>query len=194
MSLFHPHAGYQVHETAEGVSVDLPSPRRPLTALALVGWLAGWAVGVVFVAQQFTGGERLDADRVFLLAWAVVWLLAGFAAMGYVTWLVAGRERITLRAAKLVVWYGVGAWGVGRTYPVAGITELRPFGRELAPVLAAGLDIAGRGASGVRFRCQGRVVLCARALDERAARALIELLRLHADFGERAGHSESPAA
>ena len=192
--MLHPHAGYQVHETAEGVAVDLPSPRRPLTAVALVAWLAGWAVGVMFVIQQFTGGERLDSDRVFLLAWAAIWVFAGFAAIGYVTWLVAGRERITLGATTLKVWYGVGRWGFGHSYAVADITELRPFGRELAPVLAAGLDLAGRGASGVRFRCEGRVVLCARALDERAARALIELLRLHADFGERAGRSESPAA
>lgn len=194
MSVLRQPSAYRVRETTAGVVIELPSPRRPITILALTAWLAGWVVGLAFMLQQYRGGEPFDADRVFLVAWAGVWLVAGLGATGYLAWLVAGRERITLAGSGLTVWRGVARWGVRHEYPVAGITELRPFGREVPPLLAAGLDLAGRGSSGVRFRCGGRVVRCARALDEHAARALVDVLRSHAPFPAAPGHPERPAA
>jgi hypothetical protein len=191
---FPPRTGYRVIDAGPGLAVEMPSPRRPLTALALCGWLAGWAVGDVFVAQQFAGGEVFGPERAFLVAWALVWALAGVAAAAYVAWLLAGRERVTLAGGMLTLWSGIGPWGIGHAYPVAEIRELRPFGREVAPVLAAGLELAGRGASGVRFRHGDRVVRFARALDEPAARALVELMRAHPGFARGAERSEQPAA
>ncbi len=194
MSITHSHAVFKVRDVPGGIVVDLPSPRRILTALVVGMWLAGWLVGVSFVAQQLREAEPRAVDRVFLVAWAIVWLAAGVFAFGYLFWLLAGRERVTLREGRLRIWRGV--WGVGfaREYPAAGISELRTFGRELVPLLALGLDLSGQGASGVRFRCGGRVVRFARALDEHSAHALVDRLRAGPPFARQPGAPVEPAA
>lgn len=172
-----PQSAFRVSDVPGGIVVDLASPRRLLTAIIVGLWLAGWIVGLSFALQQFRGGEVLDSDRVFLLAWSAIWLAAGVFAILYLAWLVAGRERVTLREGRLSIWRGV--WGVGyaREFAASGVEELRTFGRDVVPLLAAGLDFAGQGASGVRFRCAGHVVRFARALDEPEAHALVDRLR-----------------
>ena len=192
MSILKPHVSTRVMETAAGLVVEVPSPRRPLSVVLLAGWLAAWVIGLGFVSQQFVQGDGMGRDWVFLIAWAVLWVGAGVAAAGYLAWLVAGFERITLSEGVLGIRRSVGRVGITRTYPLANVTELRTFGRDVAPVLAAALGLAGRGASGVRFRCGDRVVLFARALDEPAAHALIDVLRAHYAFPGSHGHQ--PAA
>jgi hypothetical protein len=177
VSIGHPHAGFHVSEIPGGLVVDLSSPRRWLTATLVGAWLAGWVVGLAFIVQQFRGGESVGPDRVFLLAWAVMWLVAGGWAFAYLAWLLAGHERVTLEGGRLRIWRGVWRFGIARDYDIAGIGELRTFGRDVVPLLAIGLDFAGQGASGVRFRYAGRVVRFARALDEPSAHALVDRLR-----------------
>jgi hypothetical protein len=182
----------RITEAAEGLVVELPSPRRPVAVVLLAGWLAAWVVGLGFVSQQFAEGGGSGRDWVFLIGWAGSWLAAGAAGAAYLSWLLAGRERITLAADELRIRRGVWRFGITRRYPLAKVTELRTFGRELAPVLSVALGLAGRGASGVRFRCGGRVVLFARALEEPAAHALVDRLRARHAFPRAAGRQ--PAA
>ncbi len=173
-------AAFHVREIPGGIEVDLSSPRRPLTALVVAAWLVGWAVGLLFVVQQFRTGESAGLDLVFLIGWSAIWLAAGPLAFAYLMWLLAGRERVTLREPTLRIWRGVWRIGFARQYALADIRELRTFGRDLVPLLAAGLDLAGQGASGVRFRVGHRIVRFARALDETAAHALVaRLLAAH---------------
>jgi hypothetical protein len=194
LSLVHPHPEYQIHEAPGELVIDLPSPRRPLTAFVITLWLAGWAVGMSFVVQQFRSGGAATADRPFLLAWAGTWLAAGVCACAWLAWLVAGRERVTVRADALHIRRWILAWGVTRAYPLSTISELRTFGREVPPLLAAGLDITGRGASGVRFRCGPRVVRFARALDEHAAHAVVDVIRARLPLGQSSHDHATTAA
>jgi len=199
VSIVHPHSGFRVIEREDALVVELPSPRRPVTALALSLWLVGWAFGLAFIVRQFEPGDPTPTDRGFLLVWGAAWLLAGGVVMAWLAWLVAGSERVTLSADALQLEYGGFGRYLGRRYPLDGIRELRTFGREVPPLLAAGLDFTGRGASGVRFRNGERVVRFARALDEHAAHALVARLRTRHAFGEGpapspGGRSESPAA
>ena len=194
MSILKPHVSARVLETAAGLVVEVPSPRRPVAVVLLAGWLAAWVIGLGFVSQQFAQGDGIGRDWAFLIAWAVLWLAAGVATAGYLAWLVAGFEHITLADGVLSIRRSVGAVGITRTYPLANVTELRTFGREVEPVTAAALGLAGRGASGVRFRCGDRVVFFARALDEPAAHALIDVLRAHYAFPGSHGRPSVPAA
>ena len=193
MSSGHPHAVFHVREVPGGIVVDLPSPRRLLTAMIVGLWLAGWIVGLSFALQQFRGGDDLGPDRLFLFVWSVCWLGAGVFAILYLAWLLAGRERVTLAGGRLRIWRGVWRFGLAHDYAAAGIRELRTFGRDLVPLLAAGLDFTGQGASGVRFRCDGRVVRFARALDEPAAHALVDRLRACHAFHGLGGAPDDPA-
>ena len=194
MSLVHPHTGFHEHDTANGVVLELPAPRRPVAVVLLAVWLAAWVVGLGFVSQQLVQGDGIGPDALFLVVWAVVWVLAGAVSAAYLAWLVAGRERITLAADELCIRRGVGRLGVTHTYATADVHELRTFGRELSPLLAAGMDLAGRGSSGVRFRYRDDVVLFARALDEHAAHALVERLLAHHAFPDAHGHQPPTVA
>jgi len=185
---------FQVREVAGGLVVDLTSPRRFLTALIVAAWLVGWAIGVAFLLQQLRGGEAMGPDRWFLYGWSVAWLAAGGFAAGYLAWLVAGRERVTLDGERLRIWRGVGRLGVTHDFPLGAIHELRTFGRDVVPLLAVGLDFAGAGASGVRFRFDGRVVRFARALEEPEAHALVDRLRAAYPFPRGSDARVEPAA
>lgn len=174
-----------------GLVVDLPSPRRPVTVAILSLWLVGWAFGLVFMVQQLLLPGPFSLDRAFLLAWMLAWAAAGVGVVGYMAWLLAGRERVLLEGGSLVIRRGVlGAWWT-RRWPLAGIRRLRTFGREIPPVIALGLDVSGRGAAGVRFECGGHVVRFARTLSEHDARAIVELLRARHDF-DRDPHGDEP--
>ena len=190
MTLRTHHSPFEIREVPDGIVVDLSSPRRLLTALVVALWLAGWVVGLAFTVQQLGAGEEPATDRAFLLAWAIAWVAAGAYALARLAWLLAGHERVTLAAGRLRIWRGVGRVGLARDYALARIRELRTFGRELTPVLAAGLDVSGHGASGVCFRYGRRVVRFARALDEPSAHVLADRLRAAHPFD---GHSTSPA-
>jgi hypothetical protein len=162
--------------------VDLPSPKRPATVGILAFWLAGWGFGLAFMVQQLFSPGPFGLDRVFLLAWMLLWAAAGAGVIGYMAWLVAGRERVLLASNALVIRRGV--WGVGwtRRWRLESIHRLRTFGREIPPMIALSLDVAGRGASGVRFESGGQVVRFARTLSEHDARAVVELLRARHSF------------
>jgi len=193
VSKVQPRTIYRVAERGDDLVIDLPSPRRPVTAFVVGVWLVGWGVGLVFVVQQFQTGEPTRADQLFLAGWLAVWLAAGAAALAWLGWLLVGRERVTLTPQEIRIRHGVFGRGVTRRYALAGLSELRTFGREVPPLLAAGLDFAGRGASGVRFRHGGRVVRFARALDESSAHALVDVLRTRLSAGRSEGRSQ-PAA
>ena len=161
---------------------DLPSPRRPVTIGVLSLWLVGWGFGLAFMAQPLTSPGPFTIDRAFLLAWMILWAGAGLGVVGYLAWLVVGREQLFLEPEYLVIRRGVwGRWWT-RRWRLDSIRRLRPFGREVPPVIAFGLDVAGRGASGVRFESGGHVVRFARALGESEARGIVELLRARYDF------------
>jgi hypothetical protein len=171
--------------------VDLPSPRRPVTVGVLAFWLVGWAFGLTFMVQQLASPGPFSLDRAFLLAWMLLWGAAGLGVIAYLAWLLAGRERVLLERDALAIRRGV--WGIWwtRRWPLDSIHKLRTFGREISPVIAFGLDMAGRGASGVRFESGGHVVRFARTLSEHDARAIVDMLRARHAFGAAPPHDES---
>lgn len=184
----------QVHETSEQVTFDMPAPRRPLMAFFMASWLVGWAYGIVFMSQQFFSGAPFGADRIFLAVWCGFWLAAGGWGATWLAWLLAGRERVTLDRTSLRIRKSVFEVGFTATYPLSGITQLRTFGREVPPLLAAGLNFTGRGASGVRFSLRNRTVRFARALDELTARSVVDTMRAHHPFDDTVAVPVKPAA
>lgn len=190
----HPESEPRGREAPAGeIVADLPSPRRPVTVGILSLWLIGWAFGVVFMVQQLLSPGPFSLDRVFVLGWMLLWAAAGVVVIAYMTWLLSGRERISLEDHALVIRRGVfGLWWTQR-WPLESIHRLRTFGREIPPMIALSLDFSGRGATGVRFESGGRVVRFARMLNEHDARAVVELLRARHDF-DREPHGHAPGS
>lgn len=182
-----PHAG----EPGPLVS-DLPSPRRPVTAAVLGVWLGGWAFGLAFMVQQLRAPGPFGGDDVFLLLWLLAWIAAGLGVIAYLAWLLAGRECVWLAGDQLLIRRSVFGLGHTRRWPLESIHHLRTFGREIPPMIALSLDVAGSGASGVRFESRGRVVRFARSLRESEARAIVLRLRALHDFDGPAGGTPHP--
>lgn len=182
-----PHAG----EPGPLVS-DLPSPRRPVTAAVLGVWLGGWAFGLAFMVQQLRAPGPFGGDDVFLLLWLLAWIAAGLGVIAYLAWLLLGRERVWIADGRLVLRRAVGPLGVTRRWPLESIHHLRTFGREIPPMIAFSLDLAGSGASGVRFESGGRVIRFARSLTEHDARAIVLRLRARIDLDGPAGGTPHP--
>ena len=171
--------------------VDVPAPRRPVTVGVLSLWLVGWAFGIAFMTQQLASPGPFTIDRAFLLAWMMLWAAAGLGVIVHLAWLTAGRERVLVDGPYLVIRRGVGRVAWDRRWRLDSIRRLRPFGREVPPMIALGLDVAGRGASGVRFESGDRVVRFARSLGETDARAVVDLLRARHNFEREAPGRES---
>jgi hypothetical protein len=184
----------QIQETPQRVVFDMPAPRRPLMAALMALWLVGWAYGIVFMSQQFFSGAPFGVDRLFPAVWCAIWLAAGGWGATWLAWLLAGRERVTVENGELRIRQSVLGAGFTSTYPLSRITQLRTFGREVPPLLAAGLNFTGRGASGVRFCARNRTVRFARALDELTARSVVDTLRAHHPFDDTVAVPVKPAA
>ena len=187
---------FDLHVTKPGTSpgelvVDLPAPRRPVTVGVLSLWLVGWAFGIAFMTQQLSSPGPFTIDRAFLLAWMLLWAGAGLGVIVHLAWLTAGREHVLVDGPYLVIRRGVGRLAWDRRWRLDSIRRLRPFGREVPPMIALGLDVAGRGASGVRFESGDRVVRFARSLGESDARAVVDLLRARHNFEREAPGRES---
>lgn len=171
--------------------VDLPAPRRPVTVGVLSLWLVGWGFGIAFMAQQLSAPGPFSIDRAFLLAWMLLWAGAGLGVIAYLAWLTVGRECVLIDGEHLLIRHGVWRLSWARRWRLDSIRRLRPFGRGVPPVIALGLDVAGRGASGVRFESGDRVVRFARSLSESDARAVVDLLRARYRFDDGAAGRES---
>lgn len=171
--------------------LDLPSPRRPVAIGVLLLWLGSWVLGLAFLLQQLPAGGRFGFEGAFVLVWTLLWAVAGCGAIVYLAWLIAGRERVSLEGDSLVIRRGVAVVWRTRRWRLDSIHRLRTFGREISPVIALGLEVAGQGASGVRFESAGRVVRFARSLSEPDARAVVRLLEARCGFAREAGGLES---
>lgn len=174
------HADPFVRSTDEGhgaMELSLPAAGRPLDALIVLAWLAGWGLGLWAILQFVATGDIGSGEGSSLADWALVWALAGTCALVRLAWLMVGRERVTVSAGTLSIWRGIVGLGVTHSYPLGEVEDLHSIRHDLDTLPEAGIEWKHRGASGVRFRFAGRVVRFAHALDEAAAVEVVDRMR-----------------
>jgi hypothetical protein len=105
------HGQAAVQRTADGVEVALPAPRQRYMIAFMVWWVASslWAVA-----------RHVDDGPIALIGVPFLGL-----ALGGLAWTLAGRERLTVTPAEVLLWRGVGPVGRTRRCDRARVGNLR---------------------------------------------------------------------
>jgi hypothetical protein len=150
-----------------GIELSIPSRRNYFIAAFMAFWLCCWAFGLVAVTHQLLHPTE-HTPRLFLAAWLGGWILGGGFAILALSWMLAGRERVTVANDALTIRREVSALGWSRHYELSAVRNLRvvdnplptpfgfdrrdPFGLSSGPFVfdygarsrtfGAGLDVA----------------------------------------------------
>jgi len=114
-----------VEKDRSGLSITIKTYKNWFLVFFLPIWLTGWTVGGIAAIHALVRGP----DRNPFL---VVWLCGWFAGEILVTlnwlWNVFGREVVSVRAGAFVHRREVWGYGLERSYPVQGVSNLRASG------------------------------------------------------------------
>jgi len=116
----------QIEESANGLKIMLPAPRKwPVLMLIGLGvplWAAGLLATLTAIVRGGSGG---GVSVLMLLLWLAAWLIAGLCIVGCALWMLGGREIIAVSEGKLILrreWRGCGR---ERGFKLTHITNLR---------------------------------------------------------------------
>jgi hypothetical protein len=120
-----------------------------------------------------------------LLFWLLLWTAAGLVALYVWLWRLAGKERILLGTSTLRVKRDILGFGGTRVYELRKIRGLRVVPR---PAGSANRDVTARisGLAGgaIEFEYENRAIQFGFAIDETAARTIVERMRQRYAFAE----------
>lgn len=123
--ILDPHAGRStIHETPNGISLEVPALKKPLQLLFLGAWLCMWSLGWVTVFGILLSGVA-GPGGLFLLLWFVGWTIGGLWAIGNFGWMAIGREIITFNTQGINIARKLGPFSRNWNCSAAHISELR---------------------------------------------------------------------
>ena len=167
----------------DGVELVIPAKRNLFVMLFLLAWLGGWAFGEFSALGQLSS-ER-GAPALFILFWLLAWTVGGAFAVSVFSWMLAGRERITLGPRILGIRREIFGVGLTREYDLAHVRNLRvsaaihdPFG------WTAGARFWGVGGGLVTFDYGAKAVRIAAGIDEPEAAQIVQELRARHAFAQ----------
>ena len=176
-----PSARSSVLDTPDGLTINIPARRNWFAILFLGFWLCGWAFGEVSVIRELATG-KFKGSSLFLIGWLGAWTVGGGAAIYFWTWMLAGREIVTLAPTLLGVRRDILGFGRSREYDLPSIRNLRidrsPIdnnlsGNALSRSMFGGTIAFDYGAKTFRF---------GGGIDEAEASQLIERLKSRYPF------------
>lgn len=158
-----------------GLCFAIPARRQWFAMVFLAIWLVGWGCGEVFAIWALFSGKALS---LFLVAWLSIWTFAGgLAALSWL-WMVAGRERVTLKADRLVHRYELFGFGRTREYDLSSVRDLRVSPESFNRWNTGGSMRAwGLGGGMVAFDYGARTVRFAAGVDEAEGKMIVERIR-----------------
>ena len=89
-------------------------------------------MGEIFAISQLFNEIFKSPDKglpvrvdLFLLFWLIGWTIAGIAVFGFLAWMIAGKEVITLTSEALIIEKGVFKLGKSKHYLLSDVKNLR---------------------------------------------------------------------
>ena len=136
-----PKERHTVQDDGATLRISIPSRKNTLYLIFIGFWLAGWAVGEIFVGGMVIAGiisllfdmpaiagveaTGLAGGGVFILAWLVLWTVGGgFALYGFF-WQLVGKEIVTVSYEGIITQRAVLRLGRKKEYLATHIKELR---------------------------------------------------------------------
>ncbi len=162
-------------DTPEGLEVVIPVRRNPFLTLFLGAWLLGWGFGELAAFHDIVSGGKAWGERSFGVFFLIAWTIAGGFALFAWMWMAAGRERVRLSAAALVIRREVFGVGQDRDYDLAHVQNLRVAASSFNPFdLSAGLYFWGLGGGLLAFDYGAKTIRFGAAVEEAEARLILE--------------------
>ncbi len=172
-------SGFRCETLAEGVRIQIPTPRNWFVLIVLPFWLCGWVFGegamIWKLADIFRSGGTPDA---LLFVWLVGWTLAGIFGGVLLLWFLFGVEVVEVLGQTLTIAQKLGPFVRRRSFDIAQIRDLRLAPLECDPenpsgsfaLKGYGMIAFDYGAGSCRFGAvadEGEAMLVLRQLRER---------------------------
>jgi len=95
----------KIKDIINGYKIEIPAPRNWFVIIFMTAWLGGWAMGWFFaftsIVQDFSNGW--DGINFFLLFWLTGWTVGGAFVIKTLTWMILGKEIITIKNGQLEI-------------------------------------------------------------------------------------------
>ncbi|HEX3067413.1 MAG TPA: hypothetical protein VHX14_02480 [Thermoanaerobaculia bacterium] len=137
-------------ETAGGSPAVVIPGRLRLVAIFLLFWVSFWTYGGITTIRALRDSLNQGKPEWFLAVWLIGWSAGELMVLGILSYMLAGRETITLRPSQMELRLQIAAWGFSRQYDITKVQNARvstTAGRNQFPAALA-FDY---GAKTIRF-------------------------------------------
>jgi hypothetical protein len=174
-----------VSDGPEGLTFVVPSRRQWFGILFLPVWLIGWLLGEVFALREVVSGK---GPVPFLLVWLTMWTLGGgLAALSWL-WMVAGKERLTVKPGVLVHRFELFSLHRTREYDLSEVRNLKVSPESFNPWnMGAGFKMWGIGGGVVAFDYGAKTIRVAASVDEAEGRMIVGRIQQRCGIANSAG-------
>ena len=119
-----------LNETIRGFEIVIPAKKNWFVIIFMSAWLGGWLMGEIFALGAVTGllgfgSSKAAPAGLFLLFWLVAWTAGGFFAIRTWTWLIAGKEIITVQHGQISVEKKGALFSQPKTYDLNEVKKIR---------------------------------------------------------------------
>jgi hypothetical protein len=113
-----------------------------------------------------------------MVAWFVVWTVAGVLAVYAWLWQVMGKEIVTVRDGILTLRRDIGGFGLNKVYDLDQVRELRAEPAVFDPMdLSMALQLWGIGGGAIAFDYEGKTRRFGIGLDETEAKQAVAAIK-----------------
>ncbi len=170
-------SGFRCETLAEGVRIQIPTPRNWFVLIVLPFWLCGWIFGegamIWKLADIFRSGGTPDA---LLFVWLGGWTLAGIFGALLLLWFLFGVEVIEVLGPKLTIIQKMGPLVRRKSFEIAQIRDLRLASLDCDSVNSSG-SFALKGYGMIAFDYGANTCRFGAVADEGEALLVLRQLR-----------------
>lgn len=167
-----------ITETPGSLRLVIPYSRSWVVTGFLGFWLCAWAVAEVVIPFRFLQGEEPTSEWPLLVAWLVVWTVAGIMAVYAWCWQVMGKEIVIVEDGRLTLRRDIGGVGWNRVYDEEKVRALRAEPVAFDPLdLSMALQLWGIGGGAIAFDYEAKTRRFGIGLDEAEATRAVAVIK-----------------
>ena len=184
---------WRIADEPDGFRISLPARRNWGLLVLLSLWLCGWAVGQMAVVRLVAAGATFaggmpGVDCLLVLAWLVIWTLAGMLALCAWAYNLAGRETVRFTSLSLTLRRAVCSVGPSREFDLSHVRNLR-MTEPPADMRTWALYLWGAGTRALAFDYGAKTYRFAAGLEEPEAVELLRAIRERVNIRDAANET-----
>jgi hypothetical protein len=167
-----------IMDTSDCLRLVIPYSRSWFVIGFLGFWLCAWAVAEVVIPFRFLEGEAPPSGWSLMVAWFMVWTVAGIVAVYAWLWQVMGKEIVIVQDGRLTLRRDIGGFGWDKVYELEKVRALRAEPVVFDPMdLSMALQLWGIGGGAIAFDYEEKTHRFGIGLDEAEAKRLVAAIK-----------------